>query len=70
MLRNFSLALSLGLLQGLASGFSAAGLVPLPLDVYAIGFSLLLMVAAIVYATFEHADQQPSLIVKLVEAWS
>jgi PAS domain S-box-containing protein len=66
VLRNFSLALSLGLLQGLASGLSAAGLVPLPLDVYAIGFSLLLMVVAIVYATFEHADQQPSLIVKLV----
>ncbi len=66
VLRNFSVALSLGLLQGVVSGLSMTGLTSLPLEVYAIGFSLLVMVIAIVYATFEHADQQPSLIVKLV----
>jgi signal transduction histidine kinase len=66
VLRNFSVALSLGLLQGVVSGLAMTGLISVPLEVYAIGFSFLVMVIAIVYATFEHADQQPSLIVKLV----
>ncbi|MBN1995071.1 MAG: GAF domain-containing protein [Anaerolineae bacterium] len=66
VLRNFSVALSLGLLQGVVSGLAMTGLTSAPLEVYAISFSLLVMVIAIVYATFEHAEQQPSLIVKLV----
>lgn len=66
VLRNFSVALFLGLLQGVVSGLAMTGLTSVPLEVYAIGFSLLVMVIAIVYATFEHTDQQPSLIVKLV----
>lgn len=66
VMRNFSLALSLGLSQAVASALAMAGWLPSPLDAYAIGLSLLAMVVAIVYATWDHTTRQPSLTVKLV----
>ncbi len=65
-LRNLFVALSLGLLQGLASGLGASGLLPMPWDMYGIGFSLLAMIVALVYSFWDHAPRQPGLIVKLV----
>jgi len=66
LLRNFSLALSLGLIQGLASGFDLTGAFPSWLIAVLINLSLLLTMVAIVYASFDLTAQQPSLIVRLV----
>lgn len=64
-LRNLAAALTLGLLQGVASGLGKGGLLPMPWDMYGIGFSLLAMMVALVSSFWDHAPRQPGLIVKL-----
>ncbi len=66
LLRNFSLALSLGLIQGIATGLSRTGHISSLTAVYAINLSLLLMVVTIVYASFELTQRQPGLIIRLL----
>lgn len=61
VMRNFSLALALGLLQGIAT----AGQIPPLLAVYAVNLSLLLMTVAIVYASLDLTQHPPGLIVRL-----
>ncbi len=65
-LRNLCVALMLGTLQGLASGLGVFGLLPMPLDMYATGLSLMTMIIVLVYSTWGYATRQPSLIVKLI----
>lgn len=65
-LRNVALALSLGLVQGVASALSAVRLLPLPYDLFIIGLSLLAMVVILVYSCWHHVARQPRLNVKLV----
>ncbi|MBI5842521.1 MAG: HAMP domain-containing protein [Chloroflexi bacterium] len=65
-LRNLCVALMLGTLQGLASGLGVFGLLPMPLDMYATGLSLMAMIIVLVYSTWGYATRQPSLIVKLI----
>ncbi len=64
-LRNYSLALSTGLIQGVASGLGALDVIKPPVDAYAIGFSMLVMVVAITYTVFEISPQHPNLVVRL-----
>lgn len=66
VLRFFSLSLVAGSIQGVASALSAAGVIHPPLDAYGIGISMLLMLIAIIYAVFELAPQQPSLVARLM----
>jgi signal transduction histidine kinase/HAMP domain-containing protein len=66
LLRNFSLALSIGLVQGYVSGVGLPASFPTALGPTLIILSLLLMLAAVVYATFDFPAQQPSLVVRLV----
>jgi len=66
LLRNFSLALSLGLIQGLAYGFELAGLLHPLLAPGVVDLSLLLMVVAIVYASFDLTHRHPGLIIRMV----
>lgn len=66
LLRNFSLALSLGVIQGLATGLDLIGMFSPWLIAILINLSLLLMMVAIVYASFDLTAQQPSLIIRLV----
>lgn len=65
-LRNFCVALLLGLLQALVSGLTLFGFIPMPFDVFGVGLSLLAMEIVLVYSAWDHASRQPSLIVKLV----
>ena len=65
-LRNLCVALMLGMLQGLASGLAVFGLLPMPLDMYAIGLSLMAMIIVLVYSSWGYATRQPSLTVKLI----
>jgi signal transduction histidine kinase len=66
LLRNFSLALSIGLVQGIVSGLGLPGFFPPLSGTFLINLSLLLMLAAVVYASFDFTDPQPSLVVRLV----
>lgn len=66
LLRNFSLALSIGLMQGIATGLDITGLLSPLLVIYVINISLLLMVIAIIYASFELTRHQHGLIIQLV----
>jgi signal transduction histidine kinase len=66
VLRNFSMALSIGLVQGIVSGVGLPGIFPSILGPILINLSLLLMLAAVVYASFDFTAQQPSLVVRLV----
>lgn len=65
-LRNLCVALTLGTLQGLASGLGVFGLLPMPLDMYATGLSLMAMIIVLVYSSWGYATRQPGLIVKLI----
>ena len=65
LLRNFSLALSIGLVQGVVSAVGLPGIFPASLGLILINLSLLLMLAAVVYASFDFTPQQPSLVVRL-----
>ena len=65
LLRNFSLALSIGLVQGYVSGIGLPASAPAILVPTLINLSLLLMLAAVVYASFDFPAQQPSLVVRL-----
>ena len=66
VLRNFSLALSIGIIQGVATGLGTAGLIHSFLGDYLINLSLLLMIVTIVYASFELTPIHPSIIIRLV----
>ncbi len=66
LLRNFSLALSIGLIQGLAYGLELMGVIHPLLAPVVVDLSLLLMIVAIVYASFDLTQQQPGLITRLV----
>ena len=64
-MRNFSLAISIGLIQGFVSGYPslfAHSILAIPII---INISLLLMITAIVYASFDFTYRQPSLVVRL-----
>ena len=65
-LRDLSVALMLGTLQGLSSALAAGGLLPVPFDLYATGLSLMAMLIVLVYSSWGYATRQPSLIVKLI----
>ncbi len=65
-LRNLCVALTLATLQGLASGLGVFGLLPMPLDMYATGLSLMAMIIVLVYSSWGYATRQPSLTVKLI----
>jgi signal transduction histidine kinase len=64
LLRNFSLALSLGLIQGLVTAFNF--LLPGWLAIWLLNLSLLLMLVAVVYASLDLPPQPPGLVVRLV----
>jgi signal transduction histidine kinase len=66
LMRNFSLALSIGLVQGIASGIGLPDFFPPLVSVILINLSLLLMLVAVVYASFDFTARQPSLVVRLV----
>jgi signal transduction histidine kinase len=66
LLRNYTVALALGLIQGIASGLNMIGLLDSLLAIFLVNLSLLGMVIAIVYASFELLPIQPGLIVRLV----
>jgi signal transduction histidine kinase len=65
-LRNISIGLFLGSGQGLASILGNSGVLPVPFDMYGIGFFLLALVVVQVYCSWDHATHQPDLIVKLI----
>jgi signal transduction histidine kinase len=65
-LRNISIGLFLGSGQGLASILGDGGLLPVPFDMYGIGFFLLALIVMQVYSSWDHATHQPDLIVKLI----
>ena len=66
LLRNYALALSLGLIQGLATVLLHLTLIPLLVGMTLLNFSLLLMVAAIVYAFLDLPPQPPGLLIRIV----
>ena len=66
VLRNFSLALSIGPVQGYVSGVGLPASLSAVLAPTLINLSLLLMLAAVVFAYFDFPAQQPSLVVRLV----
>jgi signal transduction histidine kinase len=68
LMRNFTLAMSIGLIQGLVSLpiTSISAYLGQPMLVACIVLSMELMVAALVYASFELTPQQPSLVTRLV----
>jgi signal transduction histidine kinase/HAMP domain-containing protein len=66
LMRNFSLALSIGLIQGLISGFGMPPGLPGLTGILLVNTSLLLMLVAVVYASFDFTERQPSLVVRLV----
>ncbi|HNT76713.1 MAG TPA: histidine kinase [Anaerolineae bacterium] len=66
ILRNYSLALSLGLFQGIAAFLSVQGWLPTPWSIYGIGLSLLLMATAILYTTLEYTIPHTGLSLKLI----
>lgn len=65
-LRNISVALFLGLGQGLVSVLGMSGLLSLPFDMYGIGFFLMALIVMLIYSSWDHATHQPDLIVKLI----
>lgn len=65
-LRNLSIALFLGSGQGLASLLGLSGVLPVPFDMYGIGFFLLALIVMLIYSSWDHAIHQPDLIVKLI----
>ncbi|MBI5565403.1 MAG: HAMP domain-containing protein, partial [Chloroflexi bacterium] len=65
-LRNMALALVFGLTQAIASGLGMSGLLPMPLDTFIIGLSLLAMEVVLVYSTWDHVVHQPGLITRLI----
>ncbi|MBP7686277.1 MAG: HAMP domain-containing protein, partial [Thermoflexales bacterium] len=65
-LRSMALALVFGLVQATASGLGMSGLLPMPLDMFIIGLSLLAMEVVLVYSTWDHAVHQPVLITRLI----
>ncbi|NMB87214.1 MAG: HAMP domain-containing protein, partial [Chloroflexi bacterium] len=62
LVRNLSLALSIGLIQGVAH----VGLVPPPAGLMLADLATLLMLAALVHLSFDVTAQQPGLVVRLV----
>lgn len=64
-MRNLSLAISIGLVQGFVSAFGTFGQYTVVSAAVLINSSLLIMLAAIVYASFDFTYQQPSLVVRL-----
>lgn len=65
-LRNISLALCVGLVQGVLSVLHLLGIFPYLWSAVLISFCRLLMVGGIVYASFGFSSQQPGLVVRLV----
>jgi signal transduction histidine kinase len=66
LLRNFFIALSFGLIQGLISILSPLGWSLGAADAILIDLSFSLMMIAVVYTVFELTDQQPRLLVRLI----
>lgn len=64
-LRNFTLSLMIGLIQGVACGLGTAGLLRPALVLSLVDVSLFFMLVAIVYASFDLTEQYPGLIVRL-----
>jgi hypothetical protein len=50
-LRNLAIALCLGLGQGLASVLGISGKLPVPFDMYSIGFFLLALIVMLFYSS-------------------
>ncbi|MCE1253271.1 MAG: HAMP domain-containing protein [Anaerolineae bacterium] len=65
LMRNFSLALSIGTIQGVAS-LVHFDLLPGVNNMVLINLSMLIMLVAVVYASFDITARQPSLVVRLV----
>lgn len=66
LMRNFSLAMSIGLVQGIVSGFNWSYVLSGKIGMYLIAFSLLFLVAALVYTSFDITNRQPGVVVRLV----
>jgi signal transduction histidine kinase len=64
-MRNLSLAISIGLVQGFVSAFGTSDPLSVVSAALLINGSLLIMLAAIVYASFDFTYQQPSLVIRL-----
>lgn len=64
--RNVMLALLLGLTQSAASNLAFMGYLPMPIDTFIVGLSLLAMEVVLVYSTWDHVVHQPNLITKLI----
>lgn len=64
--RNVLLALLLGLTQSAASTLALMGYLPMPIDTFIVGLSLLAMEVVLVYSTWDHVVHQPNLITRLI----
>ena len=66
LFRNYSLVLSLGMVQGIVSILASAGYINNLQGGFLIKTSMLLMIIGIVYASFDLLPKQPGLIVRLM----
>ena len=66
LLRNFSFAVGVGMIQGLISSLDGLIVFPAMLAPLLINLSLSLMFVLVVYSVFDLTDEQPRLVVRLV----